>query len=73
MFIGKCRGDVRGFYLMWTHSTHWYFLKHKGHCSVLDTCPKVPLIDTESPTPCLSSLYCTGELLRPVKLTGEQG
>ena len=63
MFTGKCCRDVRGFYLIQTHSTHWYFLKDKGHCSLLDTCPKVPLIHTESSTPCLSSLYRSGSSL----------
>lgn len=59
MFTRKCCRDVRGFYLTQTHNTHWYFLKNKGHCSLLDTCPKVPLIYTESSTPRLSSLYCS--------------
>lgn len=62
MFTGKCR-DVRGVYLIQTHNTHWYFLKDKGLCSFLDTCPKVPLIYTESSTPCLSSLYRSGSSL----------
>lgn len=57
MFTGKCCRDVRGVYLIQTHSTHWHFLKDKGHRSLLDTCPKVPLIHTESSTPCFASLY----------------
>lgn len=66
MFTGKCCRDVRGFYLIQTHSTHWYFLKDKGHCSLLDTCPKVPLINR---------VICSvsPEVLWPVKLTEEQG
>ena len=63
MFTEKCCRDVRGFYLIQTHNTHWYILNDKGHCSLLDTFPKVPLINKEPSTPCLSSLYCSGSSL----------
>lgn len=64
MFTGKCWRDVRSVYLAQTHSTHWHFLQETAHCRLLDTCPKVPLISTESAAP---------EVVGPAKLTEEQG
>lgn len=57
MFTGKCGGDVR-FLPNPDSQTHWYFLKDKGHCSLLDICPKVPLINTEPSAPCLRKFFC---------------
>lgn len=72
MFTEKCCRDVRGFYLIQTHSTHWYILNDKGHCSLLDTFPKVPLINKEHLLH-VSLPSTAPEVLWPAKLTEEKG
>lgn len=74
MFTGKCCRDVRRFYLMQTYSTHWHFLKDKGHCSLLVTCPKAPLIHSHRVLYSVSLFLPTApEVLWPMKLTEEKG
>lgn len=74
MFTGKCCRDVRGFYLIQTHSTHWNFLKDKRHGSLLDTCPKEPLIHSHRGIYSVSLFPPTApEVLWPVNLTEEKG
>lgn len=65
-------GMLRGIYLVQPHTIHWHFLKNKGYWSLLDTCPKVPLIDKQSSTPCLSFLYSSRSSLS-AKLIEEKG